>query len=214
LKKSGTVTRGWLGVQIQNIDEDTAASLGLSAARGALVKEVVPNGPGAAAGLRSQDAILSVNGVTVNDSRDLAQKIGDFAPGTTVDLKVWRGSREESIKVKLGTFPNSREEIARLEEGRVPTPQYSSLGLAFEPVRGKSSREGVQIADVEPGSDAAEKGLNPGDVITQVNQQPVSSPEDIETAVKRARDLGRPSVLLSVRSQNQHRLVAVQIKKG
>jgi serine protease Do len=215
LRKSGSVTRGWLGVQIQNIDEDTAASLGLPAAKGALVKEVVPNGPGAAAGLKSQDAVLSVNGVTISDSRDLAQKIGDYAPDTTVDVKVWRGSKEETVKVKLGTFPNSREEIARLEQGQPSTPQFSSLGLAFEPVKGaKSSRDGVQISDVEQGSDAAEKGLSAGDVVTQVNQQPVSSPEEVEAAVKRARELGRPSVLLSVRSQNQQRLVAVQIKKG
>ena len=215
LKKSGTVTRGWLGVQIQNIDEDTAASLGLAAAKGALVKEVVPNGPGAAAGLKSQDAVLAVNGAAISDSRELAQRIGEYAPDTTVDVRIWRGNREETIKVKLGTFPNSREEIARLEEGQPSAPQYSSLGLAFEPVKGaKASRDGVQISDVEPGSDAAEKGLTSGDVVIQVNQQPVTSPEDVEAAVKRARDLGRPSVLLSVRSQNQQRLVAVQLKKG
>jgi serine protease Do len=217
LRKSGTVTRGWLGVQIQNIDEDTAASLGLAAAKGALVKEVVPNGPGAAAGLKSQDAVLAVNNVAINDSRELAQKIGDYAPNTTVDVKVWRGNKEEIVKVKLGTFPTSREEIAKLEEGQSSTAptSFSSLGLAFESVRGaKTSRDGVQISEVEPNSDAAEKGLSAGDVVTQVNQQPVSSPEDVEAAVKRARDMGRPSVLLSVRSQNQQRLVAVQIKKG
>jgi serine protease Do len=215
LKKSGTVVRGWLGVQIQNIDEDTAASLGLAAAQGALIKEVVPNGPGAAAGLKSQDAVLSVNGVRINDSRDLAQRVGDYAPDTTVDVRIWRANKEETVKVKLGTFPSSRDEIARLEEGRGSAPQFSSLGLAFETVKGtKSAGDGIQISEVEPGSDAADKGLTAGDVVTQVNQQPVASPEDIELAVRKARELGRPSVLLSVRSQNQQRLVAVQIKKG
>jgi serine protease Do len=215
LKKSGSVIRGWLGVQIQNIDEDTAASLGLASAKGALIKEVVPNGPGAAAGLKSQDAVLTVNGVTINDSRDLAQKIGDYVPNTTVDVKIWRANKEETVRVKLGTFPNSREEIARLEEDRPSAPQYSSLGLAFSTAKGaRPSREGIEITDVEPGSDAANKGLSAGDVVTQVNQQPVASAEDVEAAVRRARDIGRPSVLLSVRSQNQQRLVAVQIKKG
>src|SRR5690606_23128851 len=99
LKESGTVSRGWLGVRIQSIDEDMAASFGLDQARGALVNDVTANGPAAVAGLRSQDAILAVNGDPINDSRELARKIAEYEPNTTVDLQIRRNNEEMAIQV-------------------------------------------------------------------------------------------------------------------
>ncbi|MEQ1718891.1 MAG: trypsin-like peptidase domain-containing protein, partial [Hyphomicrobium sp.] len=87
LKKGGAVSRGWLGVKIQNVDEDTAASIGLANAKGALVSEVTANGPAAAAGIKAQDAILQINAEKIADSRELARKIAEFTPDTTVDVK-------------------------------------------------------------------------------------------------------------------------------
>ena len=109
LKASGTVSRGWLGVKIQNVDEDTAASIGLSDPHGALVSEVTPNGPAATAGLKTQDAILQVNNDKIADSRDLARKIAELSPDTPVDVKIWRNNAEQSVKVKLGLFPKNAE---------------------------------------------------------------------------------------------------------
>src|SRR5690606_4700433 len=94
LKESGSVSRGWLGVRIQSIDDDMAASFGLGEARGARVNDATPNSPAAAAGLRSQDAILAVNGEPINDSRELARKIAEYDPNTQVDLKIRRGNEE------------------------------------------------------------------------------------------------------------------------
>ena len=216
LKDTGTVSRGWLGVKIQSVDADVAASLGLPEAQGALVNEVTPNGPAAAAGLQTQDAILAVNGETIADSRELARKIAAYAPDTTVELKIKRQNKEQTVKVRLGTFPNTREEIARLEQGKPAATEMGALGLSFAPGKAPRSgvKEGVLIADVDAGSDAAAKGLKAGDVVVEVNGQAVSSAAEVDDAVKKASDLGRPAVLLTVKSAEQKRIVAVQIKKG
>jgi len=223
LKTGGTVKRGWLGVKIQNVDEDTAASLGLKEAHGALVSEVSPNGPAAAAGLKMQDAILQVNNDKIADSRDLARKIAELSPDTPVDIKVWRNNAEQSIKVKLGLFPKNAEEAMSGDQDNgnnsgdesKSSMELSQLGLTLMPAR-TGSGEGVAIAEVDPSSDAAEKGLKSGDVILEVSGQIVKSPEDVVLGVKRAQDLKRTAVLLHVKSADQKRFVAVQLteKKG
>jgi serine protease Do len=226
LKAGGTVSRGWLGVKIQNVDEDTAASLGLADAHGALVSEVTPNGPAAKAGIKTQDAILQVNSDKIADSRDLARKIADLAPNTTVDVKVWRNNAEQTIKVKLGLFPKNAEAAMSGEndedsgsgdEGsKSSSLELSQLGLTLMPARSGQNSEGVAIAEVDPSSDAAEKGLKPGDVILEVSGQVVSTPDDVVTGIKKAQDLKRTAVLLHVKSAGQKRFVAVQLseKKG
>lgn len=216
LRDKGSVSRGWLGVKIQNVDEDTAAAIGLGKAKGALVSELTPGGPAADSGLQVQDAILSVNADEIADSRDLARKIAGYAPDTTVDVKVWRGNKEENVKVKLGTFPASAEEIARLEQGK-PTEDKSGteldqLGLTLAPVR--VGEEGVSVAEVDPDSDAAQKGIRAGDVILEVSGVTVKGPNDIVDGIRKAKELGRSAVLLSVKSQDQRRILPVQLKKS
>ncbi len=218
LKSKGSVSRGWLGVKIQNIDEDAAAALGLPDTKGALVSELTPGGPAEAAGLRPQDTILQVNADKITDSRDLARKIADYAPDTTVDVIVWRNNKSETVKVKLGKFPGSSEEIARLEQGK-PVEQPSAgkttldmLGLTLGPAR-PGTGEGVAITEVDPNSDAAQKGLRPGDVIVQVQGEPVTKAADVAAQVEKVKEMGRTAVMLSVKSQDRTRFVAVQIKK-
>ena len=216
LQKSGSVSRGWLGVRIQTVDDDTAASLGLKEAKGALVNDVTANGPAAAAGLKSQDAILSINGDPIDNSRDLARKVAEFAPNTTVNVKILRGNKEQIVKVKLGIFPSSGVELAKLEQGEPETQEskMNALGLSLTqaqaPRGGKA--EGVQISEVEQNSDAATKGLKTGDVITQVNSQAVSTPDQVDAAINSAKALGRKAVLLTVKSGDQSRVIAVQLK--
>lgn len=223
LKSGGTVSRGWLGVKIQNVDEDTAASIGLADAKGAFISEVTPNGPAADSGLKAQDAIMQVNGDKIADSRDLARKIAEYAPDSTVDVKVWRNNAEQTVKVKLGKFPTGKEEIAKLEQGgeqpeKPTSTELAQLGLTLAPVRSAgrdgAAKEGVAIEEVAADSDAAQKGLKAGDVILEVSGEPVSSPEDVAEGVKKAKDLNRPSVLLHVKSADQKRFVAVKMKKG
>lgn len=216
LKKSGTVSRGWLGVKIQNVDEDTASAIGLSEAKGALVSEVTPNGPAAGSGLKVQDAIVQVNNDKISDSRDLARKIADYAPDTTVDVKVWRGNKEETIKVRLGKFPGSADEIAKLEQGKPAEDHHGTeleqLGLTLGASR--TSGEGVAVTEVDPNSDAAEKGIKAGDIILEVGGNSVAGPADVADGIKKAKELGRKAVMLYIKSADQRRIVPIQLKKG
>ena len=216
LKNQGKVSRGWLGVKIQNVDDDTAASLGLENAQGALVSEITPGGPAQASGLEASDVVIAVDGVDIADSRDLARKIAAYAPDTKVAVKVWRNAKEQVIQVKLGTFPTSTEALARLEEGKpadqTPT-DLAQLGLKLAPPS-SARKQGVAIAEVDPSSDAAQKGLKVGDIILEVQGETVKSADDVVAGVKKARDLGRRAVLLHVKSGQQKRFVALQLKKS
>jgi serine protease Do len=224
LKKSGSVSRGWLGVKIQNVDEDTSAALGLPDAKGALVSEITPEGPAAGSGLKVQDTILQVNADKINDSKDLARKIADLRPDAMVELKVWRGGSEQNVKVKLGKFPGSAEEIAKLEQGQAPSDekekeddgvQVDQLGMKLAPSKASSGSEGVTIADVANNSDAAEKGLKAGDVILQVDGEPVSSPEDVLAGVNKVQGNGKKAIMFYVKTADQKRVVPLRFgKKG
>ncbi len=214
LKKSGSVSRGWLGVKIQNVDEDTAESLGMKGTKGALINEVTPAGPAAAAGLRSQDTILSVNGTAINDSRDLARKVAEFSPDTAVDVKVLRGGKEENVKVKLGKFPGAEQAVAKVETPEPKAAEMGSLGLGFSatPVKG-APKDGLVIAEVEANSDAATKGIASGDVVLEINSQTVTTAAELEGIVKKAKEAGRTAVLLSIKTGEQRRVIPVKIKK-
>ena len=221
LQTSGSVTRGWLGVGIQNIKEDIAESLGMKEAKGAMINKIVEGGPAAKAGLKNGDAVVAVNGERIADVRDLQRKIGGLPPNTSIRLTVLRGGREEPITVTLGRLPDSKE-LARLERGSGgsgdPTSgdEIAPLGLRVAPAASQqgAGKDGVVITEIGADSDATEKGLRKGDVILEVASEPVSSPADVAKGVQRAADQGRPSVLLRVKSGEQTRFVAVRIKKG
>jgi serine protease Do len=220
LEKGGAVSRGWLGVKIQNIDRDLAGSLGLKEPKGAIISEVMADGPAAEAGLKVEDAILKVDTKDIEDSRDLARTIADLPAKTTVDVKVWRDKGERTIKVKLGTYPNTAE----VAEGKMePEDQddqgagnvdLKQLGLTLKPA-GPGEKEGVVIADVDPNSDAAQKGLKEGDVILKAGDEKVSSPQDVVKALKKTQDEGLPAVMLHIRKGgDQTVLVAIPLNKS
>ncbi|MEZ5818349.1 MAG: Do family serine endopeptidase [Hyphomicrobiaceae bacterium] len=212
LRTNKKVSRGWLGVKIESVDEDKAASLGLKEPRGALVNEVTPEGPAASTALRAGDVILSVNGARVDNSRDLARKIADIAPSTNVDLEVSRYGKTETIRVKLGTFPSDGQVAsappAKQDSGAT---ELSALGFSVMEASGPKS-EGVVIKEVDNDSDAALKGLKSGDVILEVQGQVIKTPNDVVAGIKKARDDGRKAVLLRVKQGDSVRFVAVQLK--
>lgn len=212
LKSSGSVKRGWLGVKIQSVTKDMAEGLGLDGAYGALISEVTPDGPAQSSGLRSGDAIMSVNGQRIEDSRDLARTIADYAPGTKVAVIVRRGDADKTIEVLLGNFPGSTEASAPAATPEVPAEvqptAVSDLGLKLQ---GVSGGQGVQITEVDAGTDAAEKGLRSGDVITEINSQKVNSPAEVDKQVQNARKRGRKAVLMVVQRGEQNRFIAVQL---
>lgn len=215
LKSEGTVSRGWLGVKIQNIDEDTAASLGLKEPKGALVSEVTANGPAEKAGLRMQDAVVSVDGSEITDSRDLARKIAAYSPDTAVDVGVWRDGQLQTVKVNLGRFPTSKDELAALNQSQPSEAKSAALEqLGFSlAATADANEEGLRITDVNGSSDAARKGLKAGDRVLEVQGVKVTSVDDVAKGVQQARDKGRTAVLLHIKSGNDKRLVALQLNK-
>jgi serine protease Do len=217
LEKGGAVSRGWLGVKIQNIDKDLAGSLGLKEPKGAIISEVMANGPAADAGLKVEDAILSIDSKAIEDSRDLARTIADLPAKSSVDVKVWRNKSEQTVKVKLGTYPNT----AATEEGNTEPEEpkdlggnvdLKQLGLSVKPGPGKDG--GVVISDVDPNSDAALKGIKEGDVVLKAGNETVTTPQDVAKAVKKAQDEGAPAVMFHIKKGgDQTVLIAIPLGK-
>jgi serine protease Do len=210
LKEKGTVTRGWIGVQIQPVTPQIAESLGLKKAVGAIVAEPQKNSPAVNAGIQAGDVITAVDGKPVNDARNLARTIGSMPPNTTVKLTIVRKGEEKTINLTLGELPNPRE--ARAESSRPDRRERSDeprLGLSLAP-----GDEGVVVAEVDPAGPAADYGLRPGDVILDVGGQSVTSPEDLRKALVKARADGKTSVLMRVKSEEGIRYVAVPLGRA
>ena len=213
LKEHGSVTRGWLGVQIQGITPDIAASIKLKDSNGALVAEPQDNSPALTAGLQSGDAILAVNGQPVRDPRDLAMKIAGFAPGTDVKITYWRDGASHDVDVKLGRLPTSDQQASNTEDKGKAQVQPSSLedfGLSIAP---SDDKNGVVIRDVDPNGQGAERGLQPGDVILSVGEAKVSAPAEVEKKVADAKANGQKAILLRVKSGEQTRYVALSFAR-
>jgi len=210
LKDDGTVVRGWLGVQIQNVTDDIAESLGLDEARGAIVAEAQENSPAEKAGLRSGDTILAVDGTKVKGPRELSKIIAAYEPDTKVDVTVWRDGAEKDVTVTLGRLQES-EKVASAETQTEDTgTSLDKLGLIVtSKAEAGMDGEGVVIAEIDPDSPAAEKSLNTGDVILEVAGMKVNSPADIQKALEKAEKDGRKAVLFRVQSADTTRFVAL-----
>jgi serine protease Do len=221
LQSHGTVDRGWLGVVIQNVTDDIADSIGLAEAKGAMITKVTEDGPAAKEDLKPGDVIVEVNGEKINDSRDLARKIAELNPATDVKLSIARYGEQRQVTMKLGTFPSSKK-LAALEEDKPSTgEQMKDLGLSLAPAVKfpGAGDEGVVITEVDPQSDAADKGLKPGDVIIEVAGVTVSEPSDVAAGVKKAMDSAKSDkdtvkVLMQVKTGDQTRFVALSLKKA
>jgi len=236
LKEDGQVSRGWLGVTIQNVDKDLAAGLGMdeSDPHGALISNILDEGPAATSDLRVGDAITAVNGQRVEDSRDLARKIAAISPGEETEITVMRDGAEEKVMINLGEFPSS-DRMAALQQPSEPSSlKLEDLGITLAPAgdrrgydqddrRGSSGErrggadpddrgagEGVRIASVEPGSIAEDKGLRPGDVIAEVGGQPVYAPRDVRDGL-RGRRANANVVVMRIRRGDQQRFVALPL---
>ncbi len=155
LKTSGSVTRGWLGVQIQPVTSEIAESLGLADAKGAIVSDVTEGSPALAAGFRPGDTILKADGADISDARDLAKKVARFAPGKSINVEIIRDGKPMTVAVKIGTMPNDVRMAARTTQPDDST-DLTSLGLKLGPAEDGA---GVKIVEVAPNSVAAEQGL-------------------------------------------------------
>src|SRR4051794_22751617 len=220
LKDKGSVSRGWIGVQIQPVTPDIAESLGLQKAEGALVAEPQANSPAAKAGIESGDIIKSVNGETVKDARDLARTIGSFAPGTEVKLDVLHKGRDKTVDLTLGQLPNNLQAKADNDEqdrgGATRGTDVPKLGLTLAPANSVAGagKDGVVVTEVDPKSAAAERGFKEGDVILEVAGKSVTNPGDVREAITAARTDNKNSVLMRIKSGGSSRFVAVPLAKG
>ena len=225
LKATGAVDRGWLGVVIQNVSDDIADSIGMKEAKGAMITKVTEDGPAAKEDLKAGDVIVEVNGEKIEDSRDLARKIAELHPDTPVKLSIVRYGEKREVTMKLASFPNKK--LASLEDDNKPEArpgkQMKDLGLSLAPAAKfpGAGDEGVVITEVDPSSDAADKGLKPGDVILQVAGVTVSDPVDVAEGVKKAMANAKTAsekdtvkVLMQVKSGDQTRFVALSLKKA
>ena len=212
LKNGGKVRRGKLGVGIQEITSDLAKSLALREVRGVLVNSVEAGGPAERAGIRAGDIITAVNGTRVDDANALRNHIAGTAPGSDVALTILRDGREQQIHARLTELPADKDSTA---SSPGPEGRGGQLGITVEPLTPelasqlglRRGTQGVAVTDVDPGGPAAEAGIQPDDVILEVNRQPVKSATELRAAV---RNSGSRPALLLVNRDGRSLFLAVQ----
>ena len=207
LRTDGKVERGWLGVQIQHIDETMAEALGLEEAKGALVASVMADGPAAGAGLRAGDVITSFAGEKLDSMKDLPRIVARIDSGTEVEIEVWRDGGPKTLTATIGEQGQEMLAAAPTTDG-----DGTKLGVMLAP-RAEPGKAGVTIAEVAPGSPAARNGLRPGDVIVRAGSKTVNDPGDVAGAVRSAAARDKPVLLLVERGDHQ-RYVAIDLDRG
>lgn len=221
LMSGKAITRGFLGLQMQPVSDEIADSLGLQHDKGELVRLVVPGSPGAKAGLQPGDIVLKVGGNDVTVNRTLSAIVADIAPGTQIPLELIRQGKPMTIQVTVARRP-SQQEMAQLgtdqPDGTNPLENAQGQGLAGAALglqvldmtpdialqlRVPGSTRGAVIADVDSASDAANRGLQRGDIVVAANFAPIAGTAGLDSAIKAAKAAGRPSVTLEIRRPGQ-----------
>ncbi len=211
LEEKGHVTRGWLGVSIQELTPELAKSLALKEDKGALVAQVVPGGPAEKAGIEQGDVIVGFDGNEVSHSKDLPRIVASTPVGKAVTVKVLRNGKVMDREVKVGEMEEKGVEVSK------GASSHKALGIAVQNLTPEIAKElgvkkngGVVVTRVEPGSPAADAGIQTGDVIQEVNRKPVKNVEDFVQKVEKAKE--KESVLLLIQRGQNNLFAAVTPK--
>ncbi len=219
LQEFGETRRGWLGVRIQDVTDDVAEAMGLEKVAGALVTDV-PEGPAAEAGMESGDVIMQFDGYDVEDTRGLVRRVGNTSVGKTVRVVVFRDGKTQTLRVTLGRREAAEGVVPAAQPGESEAPsEVEILGLTLSQLDDElrsqleldDNASGLVVADIDSLSEAYEKGMRAGDVITEAGQQKLSSISDLEDRITDAREAGRKSILLLVRRAGEPRFVALSL---
>jgi serine protease Do len=209
-------------VRIQAVTNDLVESLGLDTARGALVADVTPSGPAEAAGIEAGDVIVEFNGRTVKEMKDLPRIVAETPIGSKVPVKVMRKGKEVSVMAEVGRLEDG-EKLASAQTGQQNNDAVEALGMMLSPISDELRQrynidadvKGAVITSVKTDSPAAEKRLEPGDVVTEAGEQPVQSPGDIARRVAEIEKENKNTILLLVAKggkQGEMRFIALKVK--
>ena len=221
LEAHGRVARGYLGVQIQNMTPEIAQSLGSHESKGAIIASVVGGGPAAKAGFVPGDVVLAINGKSVEDSRDLTRRVAALPAGIKAAFTVVRGGTQKTITATIG--PRKEERLASNagpeENSSAAASTGEAMGLGLAAVTPQIRRNynlddhvnGVLVTRVDPESDAADKGIQAGDVVVSIGNKSVHTPQDIKSQIEGAQHSGRKSILMLVDGNSGQRFVALKI---
>lgn len=210
LIETGRVSRGWLGVQIQDVTEDIADSVGLDSQSGAIVSSLVAGGPAATSGLQRGDVILAMNGDEIDNASTLTRRVGAARANEEVRFTVLRDGREQTVRVRLGDRP-SEQALNQTPNVGEPESAPTYFGMSLSPSVGEGEVAGLLVENVEARSEAAQKGLRPGDLIVEAGGTSVTALSDFIEAVDEARGESRPAILLLVQNGGTQRYIALQL---
>ncbi|MES1989646.1 MAG: Do family serine endopeptidase [Pseudomonadota bacterium] len=218
--KDGKIKRGWIGVRIQSVTPDLAATLGLKDLHGALVAGVTDKGPAGVAGMETGDLVVGFDGKAVREMRDLPRLVAETEIGRLVSVDVLRKGRPKKLSVKVGLLDESEKKVAEAAKAEaLQVLTIKTLGLDLltldkvmrQRFQLSDDATGALVSDVAPTSAAADKGVNPGDLIVSVGQNAVKTPQDVLDSVNEERKSGATSVLLRIVTGGAARFVALPL---
>ncbi|MPY73939.1 MAG: Do family serine endopeptidase [Alphaproteobacteria bacterium] len=220
LRESGSVRRGQLGVQIQPVTDEIAKAIGLENTQGALVAAITKGSPAEKAGLEPGDVILRYDGHPIETMRTLPRQVANTTIGKTVDVTVWRDGRNVDRDVTIGEQTPADVANAPDEGKKAPAIEENpTLGMRLQPLDEslkqrlglEKNASGVLVTSVKPESAAAAQGIEAGDIISEVNRKPVSSPRHVEERVTEVKKQGRPAALLRINRSGAYRFIALPV---
>jgi serine protease Do len=216
LINTGKVTRGWLGVSIQELTPSLAKSFNMPDTNGVLVAQVEPNSPASKAGIRPEDIILAFNGAETKNPRELSAAVADSKIGAPAKVKLLRDGKQMTLDVPVGQKPAERAENKKPEKDNESNVQHAKLGLAVQNVDPETSKQmnlsnpgGALVTDVQSGSPADEGGVEPGDVIRGINHKPVNNVSDLQAVAKDLKN--GTTVLLNVIRKGQSLFLSFEL---